>query len=548
MIEISTEDSMHGLMMDQPLLISSILEFATRFHATTEVVSRNIDGSVHRTSWGSLAPRIKRLANALSAMGIRPGDRVATIAWNNHRHLELYFAVSSAGAILHTINPRLSVDQLRYVVDHAEDQVLFFDSTFSKLASLCSSFGIIKHFVALSERATAAAEPGLTGCLDYETLIADAAEHFTWPVLDERTASSLCYTSGTSGDPKGVLYSHRSTVLHSYAVAMADTLALSAQDVTLPVVPMFHVNAWGVPYAAAMVGSKLVLPGPGLDGKSLFELIESEKVSSLLGVPTVWMNLINHLHAVGRRLTTVKKITIGGSACPPSMIEALERDHGARVIHAWGMTETSPVGTVNLLLPQHSELHDAQKLAIKAKQGRPMFGIDLRLVSEDGAPVPHDGQTSGRLHVRGPWVASAYFRREGDAAFAEGWFDTGDIATIDGDSYMQITDRSKDVIKSGGEWISSIDLENAAQSCPGVAQAAAIAVAHPTWQERPLLLVVRTPGSPLTTAELQGHLETRLLKWWLPDAIEFIDAMPMGATGKILKRELRLRFAGYQLS
>jgi 3-(methylthio)propionyl---CoA ligase len=544
---------MHGLMMDRPLLISSIIEFAARFHGATEVVSRNVDGTIHRTTWGEVARRSRRLANALLGMGVRPGDRVATLAWNTHRHLELYFAVSGIGAVLHTINPRLSPDQLRYVVGHAEDVALFFDSTFARLAQLTSTFGVVKTFVALGERDQVAGEPGLAGALDYEALLAGASDACEWPELDERTASSLCYTSGTSGDPKGVLYSHRSTVLHSYAVALADALALSAQDVTLPVVPMFHVNAWGVPYAIAMVGGKLVLPGPGLDGKSLLELIEGEAVSNLLGVPTVWMNLLGHLRSVDRRLTTVKKITIGGSACPPSMIETLERDHGARVIHAWGMTETSPVGTVNVLLPKHAGLDPQAKLAIKAKQGRPVFGVDLRLVDDDGQVLPHDGKQAGHLHVRGPWVASSYFRREGqgDTTFADGWFDTGDIATIDEDAYVQITDRSKDVIKSGGEWISSIDLENAAMSHPGVAQAAAIGVNHAKWSERPLLLVVRgagDAGAALTAAELHAHLEARLIKWWLPDAIEFIDALPLGATGKVLKRELRHRYADYKLA
>ena len=540
---------MHGLMMDRPLLISSILDFAERFHGATEVVSRNVDGSIHRTTWGGIARRARQVASALTALGVRQGDRVATIAWNNHRHLELYFAVSSMGAILHTINPRLSPEQLSFVVHHAEDKVLVFDSTFAKLAALASTFGVVKHFVALSEHAAACAEPGLAGALDYDALVDAASAEYAWPALDERTASSLCYTSGTSGDPKGVLYSHRSTVLHCYAVAQADTLGLSAQDVTLPVVPMFHVNAWGVPYAKAAVGGKLVLPGPGLDGKSLLELIEGERVTSLLGVPTVWMNLLAHLHAVGRKLTTVKKVTIGGSACPPSMIEALEKEHGARVIHAWGMTETSPVGTVTMLLPKHQGLDDAAQLAIKAKQGRPVFGIELRLLDDDGEVLPHDGQRSGHLQVRGPWVASAYFRREGahDPAFADGWFDTGDIATIDGDSYMQITDRAKDVIKSGGEWISTIELENAALRCPGVAQAAAIGVRHVKWQERPLLLLVAAPGKTLDKDAVRRQLEAHLVKWWMPDAIEIIDALPIGPTGKVLKRELRKRFADYQL-
>ncbi len=540
---------MHGQMMDRPLLISSILDFAERFHGATEVVSRNVDGSIHRTTWAGVARRARQVANALTALGVRPGDRVATLAWNNHRHLELYFAVSSMGAVLHTINPRLSAEQLRYVVHHAEDRVLAFDSTFNKLAALAASFGVVEHFMALSDPASARAEPGLAAALDYDQVVDAASADYSWPTFDERTASSLCYTSGTAGDPKGVLYSHRSTVLHCYAVAQADTLGLSAQDVTLPVVPMFHVNAWGVPYAKAAVGGKLVLPGPGLDGKSLLELIENERVTSLLGVPTVWMNLIAHLRAVGRKLTTVKKITIGGSACPPSMIETLEKEHGARVIHAWGMTETSPVGTVNLLLPRHQELDDAGQLAIKAKQGRPVFGIELRLVDDDGEVLPHDGKRSGHLQVRGPWVASSYFRRQGehDAAFHDGWFDTGDIATIDPDSYMQITDRAKDVIKSGGEWISTIDLENAAMSYPGVAHAAAIGVRHAKWQERPLLILVATAGATLDLEAVRRHLEGRLVKWWMPDAIEVIDALPLGPTGKVLKRELRKRFADYQL-
>ncbi len=538
---------MHGLMMDQPLLISSIIDFAARYNGAAEVVSRNVDGTIHRTTWDEIARRARRMANALTALGVRPGDRVATLAWNNHRHLELYFAVSGMGAVLHTINPRLSPDQLRYVVGHAEDAVLFFDSTFAKLAQLTKSFGIVKHFVAMSERAAVAAEPALADVLDYEELLAGGGERYAWPALDERAASSLCYTSGTVGDPKGVLYSHRSTVLHSYAVSMPDALSLSAQDVTLPVVPMFHVNAWGVPYAIAMCGGKLVLPGPGLDGKSLCELIEGEQVTNLLGVPTVWMNMLNYLRTVDRRLTTVQKITIGGSACPPSMIETLERDHGCRVIHAWGMTEMSPVGTVNVLLPKHQGLDHESKLAVKAKQGRPVFGVDMRLVDDTGAEVPHDGKTSGHLQVRGPWIASSYFKREGDAAFAGGWFNTGDIATIDDDAYMQITDRSKDVIKSGGEWISSIDLENAAMSCPGVAQAAAIGVAHSKWSERPLLLVVPAAGSAITADDVKSHLERKLVKWWLPDAIELIDALPLGATGKVLKRELRLRYADYRL-
>ena len=533
---------MLGLMMDQPLLVSSTIEFAARFHASQEIVARTVEGPIVRSSWGEIARRARKLANALARLGVERGTRVATLAWNTHRHLELYFAVSGMGAVLHTINPRLSPEQLRYVVDHAEDQVLFFDTTFLKLAQLLGNQATpLRQYVAMTD---AAHRPeGIE--LDFESLIAGESEQFDWPLLDERSASSICYTSGTTGNPRGVVYSHRSTILHSYGVAMADSLAISAQDSTLPVVPMFHVNAWGVPYAAAMVGSKLVLPGPGLDGKSLTELIEDEKVTSLLGVPTVWMNLLGHLRSVGKELGTVKKVVIGGSACPPSMIQAFEAQ-GVRVIHAWGMTEMSPLGTANVLLPKHRELAPEAQLAVKAKQGRPIFGVDLRLVDDAGKVLPHDGQTSGHLQVRGPWVASAYFKRDVQDAHADGWFATGDIATLDDDGYMQITDRSKDVIKSGGEWVSSIDLENAAMSHPAVAQAAAIGVPHTKWQERPLLIVVRAPGKELAAAELLAFLETKVVKWWLPDAIEFVDALPIGPTGKVLKRELRARYGGNQ--
>jgi fatty-acyl-CoA synthase len=539
---------MLGQMMNEPLLISSQIEFAAKFHSSVEVVTRTVEGPIHRSSWGAVARRVRQLANALQGLGIKPGDRVATLAWNTHRHLEVYFAVSSFGAVLHTINPRLPLDQLRYVVDHAEDVALFFDTTFLKLAQfLAAQPNPLRHYVALTDQAHLPPDTGIQGLRDYESLINGEPETFDWPTFDENTASSLCYTSGTAGYPKGVLYSHRSTVIHSYAIAMPDALGICAADVTLPVVPMFHVNAWGIPYATAMTGSKLVLPGPGLDPTNLMELIEQEQASSLLGVPTVWMALLAHARAQGKRLSSVKKVVIGGSACPPNMIEAWEKEHGARVIHAWGMTEMSPVGTTGVLLPKHEALGDRERLAFKCKQGRPVFGVDLRLVDDDGAVVPHDGKTSGHLQVRGVWVAGSYFKRDRDESHQDGWFYTGDIATIDPDSYIQITDRSKDVIKSGGEWVSSIDLENAAMSHPAVQHAAAIGLPHPKWQERPLLIVVKAAGKEITQEELRQFLETKLVKWWLPDAIEFIDALPLGATGKVLKRELRSRFADYKL-
>ena len=539
---------MLGQMMHEPLLISSQIEFAARFHGSVEVVTRTVEGPIHRCTWADVARRAKKLANALVKRGIEPGDRVATLAWNTHRHLEMYFAVSGIGAILHTINPRLPLDQLRYVVDHAEDVALFFDTTFVKLAQfLAQQPSPVTHYVALTDDAHLPAETGIANLTSYETLIQDEPETFTWPILDELTASSLCYTSGTAGFPKGVLYSHRTTVLHSFAIAMSDSLGVCAQDVTLPVVPMFHVNAWGIPYAAAMTGSKLILPGSCLDPVNLLELIENERVTSLLGVPTVWLALLAHVRAQGKRLSWVKKVTIGGSACPPPMIEAWEREHGARVIHAWGMTEMSPVGTTGVLLPKHEALPESERFEVKCKQGRPLFGVDMRLLDDDGNVLPHDGKQSGHLQVRGLWVAGSYFKRERDETHKDGWFFTGDIGTIDPDGYLQITDRSKDVIKSGGEWVSSIDLENAAMCHPSVQHAAAIGVPHPKWQERPLLIVVKAPGKSLESDELQRFLQTKLVKWWLPDAIEFVEALPIGATGKVLKRELRQRFADYKL-
>ena len=538
---------MHGLMMNQPLLISGLLEFAEKFHPGVEIVTRTTEGPITRANWRETAPRVRRLANALAALGVQPGDRVGTLAWNTHRHLELYFAVSGMGAVLHTINPRLSAEQMKYVVDHAGDAALFFDVTFGPLAArLAAAGGTVDSFVALTDVAHLSGDAGIPGVLAYEDLIERSSDDFAWPALDENSASSICYTSGTVGNPKGVVYSHRSTLLHSYAICMADTLAISASDVTLPIVPMFHVNAWGVPYAAAMVGSKLVLPGPGLDGARLLELIETEGVTSLLGVPTVCHNLLLAVEERGVRLTSVRKVTIGGSAVPASMIERFEK-HGARVIHAWGMTETSPVGTVNRLLPKHAALDDDAKMQIKLKQGRPVFGIDLRIVDDARRPLPFDGQTPGHLEVRGPWVASAYFKGERDDQHHDGWFATGDIATIDDDGYVLLTDRSKDVIKSGGEWISSIALENGAMCYPGVAQAAVIGVPHTKWQERPLLVVVCARGVEVRGDALLAFLAERLPKWWVPDAVEFVDALPLGATGKILKRTLREQFRDYSL-
>ena len=540
---------MNGLMMNQPLLISAQLEFAARFHASQEVVTRTVEGPIVRTTWGHVAARTRKLANALVAAGVKKGDVVGTIAWNTQRHLELYFAVSGIGAVLHTMNPRLPPDQLCFIINHAGDTVLCFDNTFLPHAkAIAAQPTQLTRYIAMTDEANVPVDSGVPGLVAYETFIKDHPDTFDWPVFDENTASSLCYTSGTVGMPKGVLYSHRSTVLHSYAIAAVDALAISAQEVTLPVVPMFHVNAWGVPYAAAMTGSKLVLPGPALDGKNLLELIQTEKVTSALGVPTVWLGLLNAAKEAGVKMSSLKTVTIGGSAAPPSTINAFQNEHGARVLHAWGMTEMSPLGTACVLLPKHAALTAEQRMQIQLKQGRPIFGVDLRLVDDAGNVLPHDGTTSGHLQTKGYWVASGYFKHKPDGQHThDGWFFTGDIATIDADGYMQITDRSKDVIKSGGEWISSIELEHAAMLHPKVAQAAAIGVAHPRWSERPLLIVVKQKDAEVTKEELREYLESKLVKWWLPDAIEFVDALPIGPTGKVLKRQLREKFADYKL-
>lgn len=535
--------------MNEPLLISAQLEFAARFHATQEVVTRTVEGPIVRTTWGHVAARARKLANALLAAGVKKGDVIGTIAWNTQRHLELYFAVSGIGAVLHTMNPRLPPDQLCFIINHAGDTTLFFDNTFlPHVKHIATQATPLKKFIAMTDEAHVAVDSGVPGLLAYETFIKDHSEALEWPRFDENTASSLCYTSGTVGLPKGVLYSHRTTVLHSYAIAAVDALAISAQEVTLPVVPMFHVNAWGVPYAAAMVGSKLVLPGPALDGNSLLELITQEKVTSALGVPTVWLGLLTAAKTAGVKMSSLKTVVIGGSAAPPSLINAFQNEHGARVLHAWGMTEMSPLGTACVLLPKHADLSAEQKLQIQLKQGRPIFGVDLRLVDDAGNVLPHDGKTSGHLQTKGSWVASGYFKAENDGQHTkDGWFFTGDIATIDADGYMQITDRSKDVIKSGGEWISSIDLEHAAMLHPKVAQAAAIGLPHERWTERPLLVVVKQKDASVSKEELREFLETKLVKWWLPDAIEFVDALPLGPTGKVLKRQLRDTFANYKL-
>ncbi|HET8745899.1 MAG TPA: 3-(methylthio)propionyl-CoA ligase [Ramlibacter sp.] len=539
---------MFGSMMQQPLLVSSLLTHAERHHGAQEIVSRRVEGDLHRYTYRDLAGRARRLANGIAALRVPAGGRVGTLAWNGHRHLELYYAVSGSGAVLHTLNPRLHADQLVWIANHAEDEVLFFDLTFLPLVEAAAPrLRTVRSFVAMTDRAHMPASSTLPGLLCYEELLAAQSDAFAWPSFDENTACALCYTSGTTGNPKGALYSHRSTVLHTYAIALPDALNCSARDAILPVVPMFHVNAWGLPYAACMVGAKLVLPGPFLDGRSLHELFESEGVTMSAGVPTVWQGLLAHVEAHNLRFSTMRRTVIGGSACPPAMMRAFQERHDVQVLHAWGMTEISPLGTVCALKPCHAALSADERLAVQARQGRAVFGVDLKVVDEDGRELPHDGQSAGELMVRGPWVISRYFKDEGGDPLAEGWFPTGDVATIDADGFMQITDRSKDVIKSGGEWISSIDIENIAMAHPGVAMAACIAARHPKWDERPLLVVVKKPEAEVAKAELLASFEGRIARWWMPDDVVFVDAIPLGATGKMQKNLLRERFGDHLL-
>jgi fatty-acyl-CoA synthase len=541
-------------MMQLPLLISSLLVHAERHHGEQQVVSRRVEGDIHRTTYRELAARSRRMANALARLGLGTSERAATLAWNGYRHLELYYAVSGSSAVLHTLNPRLQPDQLVYIADHAEDQVLFFDLTFLPLVeAVASRVKTIKTFVAMTDRAHMPSASKIPGLLCYEELLARESDDYDWPSFDEGRASSLCYTSGTTGNPKGALYSHRSTLLHTCGIALPDALSCSAIDSILPVVPMFHVNAWGLPYAACMMGSKLGFPGPGLDGKSLYELFESERVTLSAGVPTVWQGLLGYVEANGLTFSTMRRTVIGGSACPPAMMKTFQERYDVQVLHAWGMTEMSPVGTVATLKGAQVDLPAEQRFAIQAKQGRAVYGVDMKIVDAEGRELPWDGEHSGELMVRGPWVVSEYFKGEGGDPLVRdehgrGWFPTGDVATIDASGFMQITDRSKDVIKSGGEWIGSIDLENIAMAHPAVAMAACIAASHPKWDERPLLIVVRKPNAELTKEELIAFYEGRIAKWWTPDDVVFVDSIPLGATGKMLKNRLREQYSKHLLS
>ena len=544
---------MLGQMMSQPLLISSLLVHAERHHGNREIVSRRPEGDLHRTTWAGIARRSRRLANGLEGLGLKPTQRVASLAWNTDRHMELYYGASGAGLVLHTLNPRLHPDQLVWIADNAGDQALFFDLTFLPLVEATAArYETVRHFVLMSDRAHLPATTKIPGLICYEDLVEGSSDAYDWPQFDETNASSLCYTSGTTGNPKGVLFSHRSTVLHAFASVMPDALNLSSRDAILPVVPMFHVNAWGLPYAAAMTGAKVVFPGAALDGKSLYDLFEGEGVTVSAGVPTVWQGLLAHTEANDLHFSTMRRTIIGGSACPPAMLRAFDQKYKVQVLHAWGMTEMSPLGTVCTLKGGQEGLEGEARYTVLSKQGRVIFGVDMKIVDPEGEELPWDGKTSGELLVRGPWVVDSYYNRHGDDilhfdAAGLGWFPTGDVAAIDPDGFMQITDRSKDVIKSGGEWISSIDLENIAMGHPGVAMAACIAAKHPKWDERPLLLVMAKPGASVTKEDILAHFDGKIAKWWLPDDVVFVESIPLGATGKMQKNKLRDEFRDYVL-
>ncbi|WP_349742350.1 3-(methylthio)propionyl-CoA ligase [Roseateles cavernae] len=541
-----------GQMMTMPLLISSLIQHAARHSGDTEIVSKRCEGDLHRYTWRDAERRSRQVAQALGRLGLSPGDRVATLAWNGYRHLELYYGSSGSGLVCHTINPRLFPEQIVWIAQDANDQVLCFDLSFLPLVEkLSAQLPGIRHYVLMSDRAHMPAASSIPNLLCYEELVEAEDGHYRWPEFDENTASSICYTSGTTGHPKGAVYSHRSSVLHAYGSALPDAMDCSSKDVILPVVPMFHVNAWGLPYSSAIVGAKLVFPGPHLDGKSLYELFETEGVTFSAGVPTVWLGLLSYVKSNGLKFSSFKRTVIGGSACPPAMLASLMDDFGVEVIHAWGMTELSPLGTLSKLTSKQLALPAEQQRRILEKQGKVIYGIDMAVINDEGQALPWDAQSSGNLVVRGHWVISSYFGESRSPLVTvdgqPGWFPTGDVATIDADGFMQITDRSKDVIKSGGEWISSIDLENIAMAHPAVHEAAAIACAHPKWDERPLLVVVKKPDAQVTREELLAFFEGRIAKWQIPDDVAFVAEIPHTATGKLQKLKLREQFKSYRL-
>jgi fatty-acyl-CoA synthase len=538
---------LRGLMMDMPLLISSLIVHADRCHGDTEIVSRTVEGPIHRYTYADAHRRSRQLAQALGRLGVKHGDRIGTLAWNGYRHLELYYGVSGMGAVIHTINPRLFPEQIVYIANHAEDAYVFFDLTFAplveKLAPQCKG---VRGWVAMTDRGHMP-QIAVSNLLCYEELIAREQGDYEWPRLDEWTASGLCYTSGTTGNPKGVLYAHRSTVIHAYGASLPDVFAASAREAILPVVPMFHVNAWGIPYLATMNGCKLVFPGGALDGKSLYELFEAEQVTVTAGVPTVWLGLLGYLKQNGLKFSSLRRAIVGGSAAPPAMIREFEAGFGVDCQHAWGMTEMSPLGTLITLKTKHAALPEQQRFELRCKQGRTIYGVEMKIVDGEGEELPRDGKAFGDLLVRGPWITSGYFKEEGGKALRDGWFPTGDVATIDADGFMQITDRSKDVIKSGGEWISSIDLENIAIAHPAIAEAAVIGVHHPKWDERPIVVAVKKQGAEVTREALLAFYEGKVAKWMVPDDVVFVGELPHTATGKLSKLTLRERMKDYKL-
>jgi len=541
-----------GQMMDRPLLVSSLIDYAAEVHATSRIVSATVEGTIHRQTYAETRTRVVRLANALLTLGVKPGDRIATLAWNTHRHFELYFAVSSIGAVCHTINPRLFPEQMTYIVNHAQDSILFLDTTVIPLVQkLKSTFAPIRTYVALTDRAHMPADEPIAGLLCYEDLLADASPHIVWPEFDENTACALCYTSGTTGDPKGALYSHRSNLLHSFFVLAATQGSFLPTRPVLPVVPLFHANAWGLPFIVTLSGTPFVMPGPKLDGTSLFDLMDTEKVWGGWGVPTVWLGLLDEMKKRGRKPEGLSRILTGGSAVARPTLETYERDYGIDIIHGWGMTEMSPVGSLTQMTPEERALPFDDQMDIKSRQGRRIFGVEMKIVDADGNTLPNDGVARGELFVRGSAVISGYFENEAatKAAFDEdGWFGTGDVATITPDGWLVLVDRTKDLVKSGGEWISSIDVENVAIGCPGVANAAVIAVPHPKWHERPLLVIVKQPGANPSKDAILAHVAKKLAKWQVPDDVVFVDSLPLTATGKISKKDLRTQFTQHKLA
>ena len=534
-----------GQMMDTPLTVSSLLAHAARHFGNTEIVSRRIEGDIHRYTYRECEKRAKQLAQALIELGVQPGERIGTLAWCGYRHLEAYYGTTGFGSVCHTINPRLFAEQIAYIVNHADDRYVLFDITFAGLVdTLAPQCPRVRGWIALTDDAHL---PDMqTPVMSYETLLAAQDGAYEWPLIDERAASYLCYTSGTTGNPKGALYSHRTTVLHAYGASLPDAMSLSARDSVLPVVPMFHVNAWGIPHAAPLTGAKLVFPGKDLDGKSLYELMEAERVTYSAGVPTVWLGLLTYMKQAGVRFSSLNRTVIGGSACPPAMLRAFQDEYGVEVIHAWGMTEMSPLGTLAKLTWEQSQRPPDEQRKLREKQGHVIYGVDMKIVGPDGNELPWDGVAFGDLHVRGHWVIDRYFRKD-NSPLVDGWFPTGDVATIDPDSFLHITDRSKDVIKSGGEWISSIDVENVAIAHPAVAEAACIACSHPKWTERPLLVVVRRKGVEVTRDELIAFYQGKVAKWWIPDDVVFVDELPHTATGKLQKLKLREIFRDHVL-